>query len=102
MYIDMNTLFLYMQYVDHPIYNYFDRKSYTIIQVENPNNPPQSTTEHYEQYIQLLGVNKIISSTKSYHDHSFTTVTLPTAFTNFYAQRGCYESLFEFTGSVLF
>ncbi len=58
MYIDTTTLFLYRQYVDHPIYNYFDRKSYTIIQVENPNNPPKSDTEHYEQYIPIFQVDE--------------------------------------------
>ena len=58
MYTDIETLFLYRQYVDHPIYNYFDRKSYTIIQVKNPNNLPQSTTQFYEQYIPLFQIDE--------------------------------------------
>ena len=58
MYIDMKTLFLHRQYVDHPIYYYFDRKSYTIVEVNNPNQPPKSNTEHYERYIPMFQIDE--------------------------------------------
>ena len=63
MYINLETLFLHRQYVDHPIYYYFDKKSYTIVEVNNPNQPPKSDTEHYERYIPIFNIdeNKIIN-----------------------------------------
>ena len=58
MYIETKELILYAKDIGNPIRYYFDRKTYTIIEVETPNTPPRSDEEHYERYIPMFQVDE--------------------------------------------
>ena len=57
MYIELQELFAHRQYVNHPIYYYFDRKTYAIVQVDKPNMKPNSNIGYYERYIPMFQVD---------------------------------------------
>lgn len=55
MHISLKELFIYRQYTDGPVHNYFDRKTYTVCreaQLDNEQNAP------YIRYIPLFQVDE--------------------------------------------